>query len=74
MMYEVFQMDARKIGREEGIEIGEARGEVKGTIKTPVQLVKDGLLDIKEACKRTNMAEQEFRALLKQFPCHGQET
>ncbi len=61
MMYEMAQMDARKIGREEGIEIGEARGRVK----LVVQLVKDGLLDIKEACKRTNMAEQEFRALLK---------
>ncbi len=56
MTYEILQMDAEKRGL--------AEGEVKGTVNTLVSLVKDGLLDTKEACKRAHMTEQEFKALL----------
>ena len=52
MTYEMLQMDAEKKGR------------IEGAITTLISLVKDGLLDIKDACKRANMTEQEFKAHL----------
>ncbi len=56
MTYELLQMDAEKRGRTEG--------RIEGAITTLVSLVKDGILDMKDACKRANMTEQEFKAYL----------
>ncbi len=56
MTYVQAQMDARN----EGIAIGEARG----IMKTLIELVKDGVISVKDASRRANMSEKEFAALI----------
>ena len=57
--------DKEKIaeGRAEGIQIGEKKGIEIGKIKALIDLVKDGLLSITDAAKRSNMTESEFAEL-----------
>ena len=37
------------------------RGKGEGLLEGMVALVRDGLLDIAEAAKRTNMTQEEFK-------------
>ena len=57
--------DKEKIeeGKAEGIEIGEKKGIEIGKIKTLIGLVKDGLLSLADAAKRSDMTEEEFSEL-----------
>ena len=61
--------DKEKI--EEGIEIGEKKGRAEGKaegieigkLKALIGLVKDGLLSLADAAKRSDMTEAEFSEL-----------
>ena len=46
--------------REEGREEGRQEGHKNGILETLVGLVKDKILDIKEAARRANMTPEEF--------------
>ena len=50
----------RKEGREEGRKEGRKEGREEGRLETFVELVKDGLLSVKEAARRVNMTVPEF--------------
>ncbi len=56
------------IGEAKGIAIGEARGRAAGKTEGALQmltaLVRDGVLNIRDASKRANMSEKEFAALI----------
>ena len=45
----------------EALSEGEARGEVKGKIEMLKELVRDGILTIKDAAKRAGLSEELFR-------------
>jgi len=49
-----------KVGRKEGREEGRKEGREEGRLETFVELVKDGLLSVKEAARRLNMTVPEF--------------
>ncbi len=51
---------ARCEGKEEGLAEGRAEGLAEGKIITLAGLVKDGLLSIEDAAKRTNMSASDF--------------
>ena len=65
-VYETWRTNAQRqgilIGRDEGIQIGEARGEARGGLKMLFALVRDGLLQLAVAAKKANMTEDEFKA------------
>lgn len=50
---------------EDGVAEGEVRGEAKGRMATFLELVRDGLITLKEASQRLNMTQEEVEALLK---------
>ena len=50
---------------EKGMEKGVAKGKVEGRLGAFSDLVKDGLLSVKEAAARLNMTEAEFEAAMK---------
>ena len=57
MMYELTQLDARKMGREEGL----AEGEIKGQMGMLIRLVKSSMLTIGQAASMMNMTESQFK-------------
>ena len=52
---------------EELIKDGEIRGEAMGILKTLTDLVRDGVISIKDAAPRTGMTEEQFREEMKRF-------
>ena len=56
----VGRKEGRKEGREEGRKEGRKEGREEGRLETFVELVKDGLLSVKEAARRVNMTVPEF--------------
>lgn len=56
----ILEYNAKTI-KNEGIKEGEFRGK----IKILYDLVKDGVIDIKEAAKRINLSEDEFISLIE---------
>ena len=57
---ELFKEDGRKEGRLEGRLEGRIEGRAEGTIQTLVDLVKKGLLSIKDAAAQAKMTEDAF--------------
>ena len=43
------------------LRMGEDKGRAEGKLDAFVDLVKDGILSIKEAAKRANLSEKEFK-------------
>ena len=43
---------------------GKAEGILEGKLKTLADLVKDGLLSVKDASTRVHMTEDEFRGVM----------
>ena len=52
---------------EEMMKDSKAEGELKGKMDTLADLVKDGLLSVKDAAARLNMTEAEFEAAIKKL-------
>ena len=42
-----------------------AEGEVKGRLTTFLELIRDGIITLKEASQRLNMTQDELEELLK---------
>jgi len=69
------QNRAIEVAKEEGIAEGEARGEARGMVKGEargekkgrrnllIDLVRDGLLSLKDAAKRAGVSEETFRKM-----------
>ena len=51
-----------KRGIKKGREEGRAEGKVEGVLETLISLVKDGILSVAEAAKRSDMTVLEFEA------------
>lgn len=51
----------RREGIEQGIEQGRERGKKSGRWKTLTELVKDGMISLRDAAKKAGMTEAEFR-------------
>ncbi len=51
-------------GIEKGIEKGLEQGKIEGKLETLLSLVRDGLLSVEEAAKRSDMTVPEVQALL----------
>ena len=49
----------------EGKEEGLAEGIAKGRLEQLVDLVKDGLIKVADAARKSGMSEEEFKLLLK---------
>ncbi len=54
-------------GREQGRVEGREQGRVEGTLKTLLDLVRDGLLKLEEAAPRANMSESAFMEQLEKY-------
>ena len=57
---ELFKEEGRKEGRKEGRSEGRKEGWTEGTIQTLVDLVKKGLISIKDAAAQAKMTEDAF--------------
>ena len=55
-----------EVGRKAGIETGRKAGIEMGIMTTLVSLVKDGLLNVREAAVRANISVESFEKLLKE--------
>ena len=55
-----------EVGRKAGIETGRKAGIEMGIMATLVSLVKDGLLNVREAAVRANISVESFEKLLKE--------
>ena len=53
--------------RQEGMQKGMQKGEALGTLHTLAELVRDGLLNVKEAARRAKLSETAFEAELKKL-------
>ena len=51
-------------GMEKGVALGLEQGKLEGKLETLLSLVRDGLLPIEEAAKRTDMTVAEVQVLL----------
>ena len=51
-------------GIQQGMQQGMQQGLRQGVLRTMISLARDGLLDMKEAARRTEMSEEEFAALV----------
>ncbi|MBQ9768286.1 MAG: hypothetical protein IJW37_09320 [Lachnospiraceae bacterium] len=51
-------------GIEKGIEKGLEQGKIEGKLEPLLSLVRDGLLSVEEAAKRSNMTVPEVQVLL----------
>jgi len=49
-------------GMEKGIEQGIEKGMERGKLQTYIELIKDGIMTLKEAADRLNMKEEELKA------------
>jgi hypothetical protein len=58
MTWAMNMRDERMIGREEGIQIGEARG----SLNTIINFVVRHLLDYEDGLKESGLSEEAFRA------------
>jgi len=52
-------------GKKEGIAQGLAQGKKEGIIYTFINLVKDGLISLNEACRRADISEEDFKAFME---------
>ncbi len=59
--------EGRKEGMREGRKEGMREGRKEGVLAALASLVKDGLLNIKEAAKRAGMSEKDFRVAMASF-------
>ena len=57
MTWEQEQMEAEARGEARG----EAKGKAEGKVETLLELVKEGLLSVKNAAIKLDMSEEEFR-------------
>ena len=57
MMYELTQLDARKMGREEG--------RVEGQMEMLIRLVKNSMLTVGQAASMMNMTESQFKGQME---------
>ena len=48
-------------------EKGEARGKVKGQLELLSNLIKDGVLTLKQAAERMGMSVTKFKAAIKEL-------
>ena len=64
MTQQMRDLENRKLGREEGIQIGIAEGRKAGAELTLLSLVKDKLLSEEEAAKRLEISVEELRQML----------
>lgn len=62
---EDMMQDSREKGRAEGKEEGKAEGRTEGILFTLTGLVRDGVLNIKDAAFRADMTESAFEAAMK---------
>ena len=61
---EAFKMAMREEGFNEGFDKGKAEGHEEGLAEGLAGLVRDGLLALSEAAKRSGMTEEEFKTYL----------
>lgn len=59
--------EGKREGMREGIREGMREGRKEGVLAALASLVKDGLLNIKEAAKRAGMSEKDFRVAMASF-------
>lgn len=52
---------ALEVTRREGIEQGRERGKKSGRWETLTELVKDGMISLRDAAKKAGMTEAAFR-------------
>ena len=52
---------ALEVTRREGIEHGREQGKKSGRWETLTELVKDGMISLRDAAKKAGMTEAEFR-------------
>lgn len=52
---------ALEVTRREGIEQGREQGKKRGRWETLTELVKDGMISLRDAAKKAGMTEAEFR-------------
>ena len=57
--------EQREEGFAEGRAEGRAEGHTEGMLKTLFDLVKDGIIPLSDAARRTNMTEAEFEERTK---------
>ena len=65
--YEKIRAEGKKEGRAEGIAEGIIQGKTQGIISTFINLVKEGVFTVAEACKRANVSEETFRAFMDKY-------
>ena len=53
--------EGRKEGREEGLKEGIQKGEKDGAARVLVALVRDGVLTLEDAVKRSGLSDEEFK-------------
>lgn len=61
MTWEQEQMEAEARGEARGEAKGKAEGKAEGKVETLLELVKEGLLSVKNAATKLDMSEEEFR-------------
>ena len=58
---EVTRREGIEQGIEKGIEQGREQGKKRGRWETLTELVKDGMISLRDAAKKAGMTEAEFR-------------
>ena len=64
--YMTYYMELRRSeerGMEKGMEKGRAEGRAEGRWATLAELVREGVLTLKEAAKKAGMSEESFRKI-----------
>ena len=65
LLTEYNEVEQMGLFKEDGRREGRAEGRAEGTLQTLIELVKDGILTIKDAAVRAKMSEDAFSAKMK---------
>ncbi len=58
--------EGRKEGKEEGLKEGIQKGEKEGAARVLITLVREGVLTLDDAAKRSGMSDEEFKRRMSQ--------
>lgn len=64
---EQIRAEGKAGGMLEGKAEGKAEGMLEGTVSAFISLVKEGILTVAEACRRSGISEEKFKAFMEKY-------